>query len=56
MTIIIPNRDKIYLEINKYFDDLDVMFKLDDEDLADIYSEVKFIQAGHILTDFWEEV
>lgn len=45
---LIPTRAQIYMELKPYFDDVDVMYDLEDEDLVNAYAEMKFLKLGLI--------
>lgn len=42
--IVIPERHKMLMALKPYFEDQDVLFNLDDDDLISAYCELKFYQ------------
>lgn len=47
--IVIPERYKLLMELKPYFDDQDILMRMDDDDLACAYSELKFYQYDQSL-------
>lgn len=56
--ILIPERHNIYIELRPYFDDQEYLLKMDDADLVEAYSEMKFLKYNLINPEDlgWEEI